>query len=69
MIEGGDLSLMNAVTETLLPSQIELLQTEKGVFVNAKNAVLTATPVVTAEYPGFPTDSQPLLTTKWFPYI
>lgn len=63
MIKGGDLSLMNAVTETLRPSRIELLQTEKGVFVNAEKAVLTATPVVTAEYPGFPTDSQPLLTT------
>ncbi len=63
MIEGGDLSLMESVTETLLPSQIELLQTEKGIFVNAEKAVLTATSVVTAEYPGFPTDSQPLLTT------
>ena len=63
MIEGGDLSLMQAVTETLIPSQIELTQTEKGVFVNAEKALLTATPVKTSEYPGFPTDTQPLLTT------
>ncbi len=62
-IEGGNLSLMQAVTDTLLPSRIELEQTEKGVYVNAKHAKLTATPVITSEYPAFPTDTQPLLTT------
>ena len=63
MIEGGRLDLMQAVTDTLTPSGIELTQTQTGVFVDATGAVLTAVPVSTLEYPGFPTDSQPLLTT------
>ena len=63
MIKGGDLSLMQAVAETLYPSQIELSQTPDGLLVDATRSNLAATPITTSEYPGFPTDSQPLLTT------
>ena len=63
MIKGGDISLIQAISDTLLPSRIELTQKEKGLLVDATNAVLEATPVTTCEYPGFPTDAQPLLTT------
>ncbi|MDY6408117.1 MAG: UDP-N-acetylglucosamine 1-carboxyvinyltransferase [Pseudomonadota bacterium] len=63
MIEGGCLDLMQAVADTMIPSGIDFLQTENGLWVDATQATLTATPIITSEYPGFPTDSQPLLTT------
>ena len=63
MMKGGDISLIQAVADTLFPSGIDLVQKETGLFVDATDAVLTATPVTTCEYPGFPTDAQPLLTT------
>jgi len=62
-VEGGRLDLMQAVADTLTPSGILLEQTPKGLQVDATGAHLTAVPVTTLEYPGFPTDSQPLLTT------
>ena len=63
MLEGGRMDLMQAVTDTLTPSGVELSQMASGVLVDATQAVLAAVPVTTSEYPGFPTDSQPLLTT------
>ena len=63
MIEGGRMDLMQAVTDTLTPSGVEMVQIPSGVLVDATRATLTAVPITTSEYPGFPTDSHPLLTT------
>ena len=63
MIEGGRTDLMQTVVDTLLPSGIDLTQSATGLLVDATHATLTAVPITTSEYPGFPTDSQPLLTT------
>ena len=63
MMNGGDISLIQAIADAMLPSCIEFTQKESGLLVDATNAVLEATPVTTCEYPGFPTDAQPLLTT------
>jgi len=62
-IRGGDMSLMQTVADALLPSGVEFTQTAEGLHVNAQKALLSATPITTSEYPGFPTDAQPLLTT------
>ena len=62
LIEGGDISLMQAVADVLTACGLNFKQTELGLLVDATEAKLRATPVVTAEYPAFPTDAQPLLT-------
>lgn len=62
-MQGARLDLMMAVVDLLQPSHILLTQTEDGVWVDAEQALLTAVPVKTAEYPAFPTDDQALMTT------
>lgn len=63
LIEGGDIQLMEAVADVLRFSGVELTQTERGLRVNAEKATLKSVPIETAEYPGFPTDDQSLMTT------
>ncbi len=62
-IQGGDINLMESVADLLRLSNVILRQTERGLEVNAEHAVLKSTPIETAEYPGFPTDDQSLMTT------
>ncbi len=61
-IKGGQLDLMAAVADTLVPSGIILTQTDEGLDVDATHAKLKATSITTCEYPGFPTDAQALLS-------
>lgn len=63
LIEGGEISLMQAVADSMTACGLNFTQTDTGLWVDATEAKLRATPVVTAEYPAFPTDAQPLLTT------
>ena len=63
MMTGARLDLLEAVADTLRPSGIILTQTDQGLRVDATHAVLKSIPITTAEYPGFPTDAQSLLTT------
>lgn len=60
---GARLDLMESVAEAIRPSGVIFTQTEKGLRVNATNAVLKSVPITTSEHPGFPTDAQSLLTT------
>ncbi len=62
-MEGGRLDLMQAVADTLIPSGLVLTQSEAGLLADGTAAHLIATQITTAEYPAFPTDTQPLLTT------
>ncbi len=62
-MRGARLDLMEAITDVLRISQVELTQEPDGVLVDATNARLTATPITTCEYPGFPTDAQALITS------
>ncbi len=62
-MKGARLNLMDAVADTLIPSNITLTQEADGVRVDATNACLKATGITTCEYPGFPTDAQALLTS------
>lgn len=63
MINGGDISLMQAVADVIKPSQIGFTQNEQGLRVNATQANLTPATITALEYPAIPTDTQPLLTT------
>ena len=54
---------MQAVADSMTACGLNFTQTDVGLWVDATKAKLRATPVVTAEYPAFPTDAQPLLTT------
>ncbi len=45
------------------PENFKSYSTKNGLHVDARNAKLIGTPITTLEYPGFPTDTQPLLTT------
>ncbi len=60
---GARLDLMEAVADSIRPSGVIFTQTEKGLRVDATNAVLKSVPITTSEHPGFPTDAQSLLTT------
>ena len=60
---GARLDLMESVAEAIRPSGVIFTQTEKGLRVDATNAVLKSVPITTSEHPGFPTDAQSLLTT------
>ncbi len=62
-INGGRQDLIGAVTDLLLPSQISFQQTDHSLIVDATNACLKSVPVITSEYPGFPTDAQALMTS------
>lgn len=62
-IEGGRLDLMEAVADMMSLSGVAFKQEPNGLRVDARAAALQAVPVTTAEYPGFPTDAQPLATT------
>ncbi len=61
-MRGARLDLMDAVADVLRVSRVELTQETDGVLVDATQAKLTATPITTCEYPGFPTDAQALIT-------
>ncbi len=61
-MRGARLDLMEAIADVLRVSHVELTQEEDGVLVDATQAQLTATPITTCEYPGFPTDAQALIT-------
>lgn len=62
-LKGARLDLMQAVGEALKNSQVVFNQESDGLWVDATNAHITATPITTAEHPGFPTDAQALFTT------
>lgn len=62
-LNGARLKLMEAVADILAHSQVIFTQEEKGLLVDATHADLKATPIITCEYPGFPTDAQALLTS------
>lgn len=62
-LKGAQLNLMEAVVDTMRPSQIEFTQLQDGVLVDATHSVLKPTPIITCEYPGFPTDAQAPIST------
>ena len=62
-MKGARLDLMEAVADVLRMSHVILTQDKTGVWVDATNAHLIATPITTCEYPGFPTDAQALITS------
>lgn len=62
-IKGGRLDLIEAITNVLKKSNIIFTPHNDGFDVDATQATLTAAPVTTSEYPGFPTDAQALITT------
>ena len=62
-MRGARLNLISAVADTLKKSNIRFEQQTDGLLVDAQKATLTATPIITCEYPGFPTDAQALLTS------
>lgn len=62
-LNGARLNLMDAIADILRQSQVVFSQEKNGVQVDASRAHLKATPIVTCEYPGFPTDAQALLTS------
>lgn len=62
-LKGGRLDLIEAITDVIKKSGIVFTPHADGFDVDATNATLTAVPVTTSEYPGFPTDAQALITT------
>lgn len=62
-MQGARADLMTALIDVLTPSQVHFTQTAEGLWVDAEKVSLKAVPVKTAEYPAFPTDDQPLITT------
>lgn len=62
-LKGGRLDLIEAITDVVKKSGIVFTPHADGFEVDATNATLTAVPVTTSEYPGFPTDAQALITT------
>lgn len=62
-MKGARLDLMSAIADILKKSNIHFEQQTDGLLVDAQKATLKATPIITCEYPGFPTDAQALLTS------
>ena len=62
-MKGARLNLMDAVADVLRVSRVIITQEQEGILVDATDAQLTATPITTCEYPGFPTDAQSLITS------
>ena len=60
-IKGGDLRLLPTVREFFQLQQVKLRQDKEGIFVDATSCYPKGSNVVTCEYPGFPTDVQPLV--------
>ena len=65
---GGDVELLDAreehlrpVTDALRAMGCELRTERRGVRLRSDGRLCAAPPIVTAPYPGFPTDAQPLL--------
>ncbi len=63
LMKNTNLNLMNAVADALRISGVVFEQRGSDLWVDASKASLTATPITTCEYPGFPTDAQALLTS------
>lgn len=63
LMKKTNINLLNAVADVLRVSGVVFEQQDRDLWVDASQAVLTATPVTTCEYPGFPTDAQALLTS------
>lgn len=63
LMKKTNLNLMNAVADALRISGVIFEQRGDDLWVDASHASLTATPITTCEYPGFPTDAQALLTS------
>ena len=57
-IEAGRLDLVSAFAEKLEAAGVQIDETESGIRVRRKEKRLQAVDVVTAPYPGFPTDLQ-----------
>ncbi len=64
-ITGGSLELINtrldlidAVAETLDAAGVDVAETERGLHVERRNGLIEGFDVMTAPYPGFPTDMQ-----------
>ncbi len=55
---GGRLELVGAFCERLDAAGVSVVETERGLKVSRKNGRLRAVDVVTAPFPGFPTDLQ-----------
>ncbi len=58
MLEGGNSSLLEGAIQAVARSGAEFLQTNTGLRVTRNGAGLSAVDVVTAPFPGFPTDLQ-----------
>lgn len=61
-IKGGRIDLMEPVADILRASNVKLTQTEGDLYVDATAAILHPANIITAEYPGFPTDAQAPIT-------
>jgi len=55
---GGRLDLVGAFSEKLEQTGVSITETDKGLLVERKQGRIRAVDVVTAPYPGFPTDLQ-----------
>ncbi|MCC5984067.1 MAG: UDP-N-acetylglucosamine 1-carboxyvinyltransferase [Rhodobacteraceae bacterium] len=55
---GGRLDLVQSFAEKLMATGVEVTQTERGLRVTRRGDRVRATDVVTAPFPGFPTDLQ-----------
>lgn len=62
-IKGGRKDLIEPVIDILKMCDVSLTQTADGLQADGRFAVLRPTSLVTAEYPGFPTDVQAPMTT------
>ncbi|MFI3313078.1 MAG: UDP-N-acetylglucosamine 1-carboxyvinyltransferase [Eubacteriales bacterium] len=60
-LEGGRLDTLLPVADALVESGCQLFQERRGVRIRAIGRRVPPQPIVTAPYPGFPTDGQPLL--------
>ncbi len=61
-LKNAKIDLVQAVIDTLTPSNIIITQESDGILCDATDATLRHHDITTCEYPGFPTDAQSLLT-------
>lgn len=61
-IKGGRIDLMEPVADILRSDNVILTQKSDGLHIDARQCILRPTNIITAEYPGFPTDAQAPIT-------
>ncbi len=62
LIKNTDLQLLESVVSALIRMGVCVRETKEGVRVSSSDCLLS-TDIITAVYPGFPTDMQPIITT------